>query len=105
MKISNKTGSKRHFSNVGALVPERSAFDLSYSKTFTCDMGELIPVMCDEVVPGDVFKIGCESVIRFQPLVAPCCMKSISMCIISLCLTVYCGVTGKILLLAELRVI
>lgn len=71
MKISNKTGSKRHFSNVGALVPERSAFDLSYSKTFTCDMGELIPVMCDEVVPGDVFKIGCESVIRFQPLVAP----------------------------------
>ena len=71
MKISNKTGSKRQFSNVGALVPERSAFDLSYSKTFTCDMGELIPVMCDEVVPGDVFKIGCESVIRFQPLVAP----------------------------------
>ena len=71
MKISNKTGSKRQFSNVGALVPERSAFDLSYSKTFTCDMGELIPIMCDEVVPGDVFKIGCESVIRFQPLVAP----------------------------------
>ena len=34
-------------------------------------MGQLIPVMCDEVVPGDVFKIGCESVIRFQPLVAP----------------------------------
>nr|QJB20321.1 MAG: major capsid protein [Microvirus sp.] len=71
MKISNKTGARRHFSNVGALVPERSAFDLSYSKTFTCDMGELIPVMCDEVVPGDVFKIGCESVIRFQPLIAP----------------------------------
>lgn len=27
--------------------------------------------MCDEVVPGDHFKIGCEQVIRFQPMVAP----------------------------------
>ena len=34
-------------------------------------MGQLIPVMCDEVVPGDVFQIGCQGVIRFQPLVAP----------------------------------
>ena len=34
-------------------------------------MGQLIPVMCDEVVPGDTFKIGNQVVIRFQPLVAP----------------------------------
>ena len=40
-------------------------------KTFTCDMGQLIPIMADEMVPGDVFKIGNQSVIRFQPLVAP----------------------------------
>lgn len=71
MRVSNRTGAKPHFDNVGSLYPERSAFDLSYSKTFTCDMGELIPIMVDEVVPGDVFKIGCESVIRFQPMVAP----------------------------------
>ena len=27
--------------------------------------------MCDEVVPGDIFQIGAQAVIRFQPLVAP----------------------------------
>lgn len=34
-------------------------------------MGQLIPVMCDEVVPGDIFDISAAAVIRFQPLVAP----------------------------------
>lgn len=51
--------------------PGRSVFDLSYEKKFTCDMGQLIPVMCDEVVPGDYFKIGNQAVVRFQPLVSP----------------------------------
>lgn len=59
------------FSRVSNLSPGRSVFDLSYSKLFTCDMGMLIPVMADEVVPGDIFKIGNQIVIRFQPLVAP----------------------------------
>jgi len=34
-------------------------------------MGQLIPVMCDEVVPGDKFKISNEIVIRWQPLIKP----------------------------------
>ena len=59
------------FASVGSLQPRRSVFDLSYEKKFTCDMGQLIPVMCDEVIPGDYFKIGNQQVIRFQPLVAP----------------------------------
>lgn len=59
------------FSRVAGLRPGRSMFNLSYEKKFTCDMGQLIPVMCDEVVPGDFFQIGNQAVIRFQPLVAP----------------------------------
>ena len=59
------------FRNVAGLHPGMSVFDLSYTKLLTCDMGQLIPVMCDEVVPGDIFKIGNQSVIRMQPLVAP----------------------------------
>lgn len=59
------------FNRTGSLRPPMSMFDLSYEKKFTCDMGQLIPVMCDEVVPGDFFKIGNQSIIRFQPLVAP----------------------------------
>lgn len=49
----------------------RSVFNLSYEKKFSCDMGQLIPVMCDEVVPGDVFEIANEMIVRLQPLVAP----------------------------------
>jgi len=59
------------FRRVAGLNPGYSVFDLSYEKKLTCDFGQLIPIMCDEVVPGDRFTIGNEVVIRFQPLVAP----------------------------------
>ncbi|MDR2728073.1 MAG: hypothetical protein LBB56_02995, partial [Chitinispirillales bacterium] len=62
---------KNLFNRVGGIKPRRNVFDLSYRKNFTCDMGNLIPIMCDEVVPGDTFKIGNQVVIRFQPMAAP----------------------------------
>lgn len=61
----------RPFQSVKALRPGRSIFDLSYQKKFTCDMGKLIPIMCDEVVPGDVWEIANELVARCLALVAP----------------------------------
>lgn len=51
--------------------PARSAFNLSYEKKMDGDMGLLYPIMCEEVVPGDVMRLGHEVVTRFQPLVAP----------------------------------
>jgi len=54
-----------------ALRPQRSAFNLSHEKKFTCDMGQLIPTLVEEVVPGDTFKIGVELVIRMLPMVTP----------------------------------
>nr|WAE43417.1 MAG: major capsid protein [Microviridae sp.] len=65
------TKTTRPFKSVQTAHPQRSVFDLSYSKLLTCDMGQLIPVMCDEVVPGDKFKISAECVVRMMPLVAP----------------------------------
>lgn len=59
------------FDSVRALRPGRSAFNLSYDKKFTCDLGQLIPVLAEEVVPGDTWKIGIEAVVRFMPMVAP----------------------------------
>lgn len=59
------------FTNVGGLRPSKSFFNLSYKKKFNCDMGQLIPVMCDEVVPGDIIKIANDVVVRFEPMVAP----------------------------------
>lgn len=60
-----------HHRRTGALRPSRNVFDLSHEKKFTCYMGQLIPVMCDEVVPGDVFKIAVNNVLRFHPMIAP----------------------------------
>lgn len=51
--------------------PRRSTFDLSHSTLFDCSAGKLIPIMCDEVVPGDHFNISTEMVIRLNPLVSP----------------------------------
>ena len=61
----------RTFKDVRHLTPARSVFDLSHQKIFDCDLGDLIPICAEEVVPGDKFVLGNEAVIRFQPLVAP----------------------------------
>lgn len=59
------------FQSVQLQAPGRSKFDLSYDKKFTADMGYLYPVLCDECLPGDIWRMGNEIVIRMQPLVAP----------------------------------
>lgn len=59
------------FTRVAGIHPGRSFFNLSYSKKFNGDMGKIYPIMCDEVVPGDVWKIGNEFTVRFEPLIAP----------------------------------
>ena len=51
--------------------PGRSIFDLSHEVKLTADFGQLIPILCEDVVPGDVFELGNELVIRLNPLVAP----------------------------------
>ena len=61
----------RVFKRTGQVTPRRSMFDLSYSKLLTGDLGRLYPVLCDEVVPGDLWQIGNEVVLRFNPLLAP----------------------------------
>jgi hypothetical protein len=50
---------------------KRSAFDLSHSKVLTFPLGKLVPIMCEEVLPGDTFKVNTEMLIRLKPLVAP----------------------------------
>lgn len=59
------------FLNVENARPGRSAFDLSYQKMLSADMGLLYPVACDEVVPGDIWKFGNSIVLRAMPLIAP----------------------------------
>lgn len=46
----------------------RNGFDLSFRNAFTAKVGELLPVVCQEVIPGDKFKIDISSFTRTQPV-------------------------------------
>lgn len=51
--------------------PKSNVFDLSHDVKLSCNMGELIPIMATDVVPGDRFSIQNEHMVRFSPLVSP----------------------------------
>ncbi len=51
--------------------PNYSAFDLSHEKKLSFEMGQLIPILTEEIVPGDQFKISSEIMLRFAPMIAP----------------------------------
>lgn len=59
------------FESVKIARAKYSDFDLTHDVKLSMNMGPLVPVMVTECVPGDRFRIGCESLIRFAPLVAP----------------------------------
>lgn len=46
-------------------------FDLSHDVKLSCNAGELIPIACIEVSPGDEFDIDTESIVRMAPMLAP----------------------------------
>ena len=48
--------------------PSRNGFDLSSKRNFTAKSGELLPVRCWEVLPGDSWSIDLKSFTRTQPL-------------------------------------
>jgi len=59
------------FKRTGSLRPGRSVFDLSHEVKLTCDMGQIIPILNEEMIPGDTFKVGNQIVARMQPMIAP----------------------------------
>ena len=59
------------FDKISINQPKKSVFDLSHERKFSMNMGDLVPVLCQEVIPGDKFRINMEQLVRFMPLVAP----------------------------------
>lgn len=49
----------------------RSAFDLSHERKLTGEIGKIIPVLMEEVVPGDKWKVQTTQLIRLAPMLAP----------------------------------
>ena len=50
---------------------QKSWFDLSHDHKTTFEMGELVPTLVMETLPGDEFNISVENLLRFAPLVSP----------------------------------
>lgn len=60
-----------HFSQIPATTIQRSRFDRSFDYKTTLNAGYLIPVLVDEVLPGDTFSLRMNSFVRMNTLVAP----------------------------------
>ena len=59
------------FNSIKLMKPKKNVFDLTHDVKLSCDMGNLVPIMTLEAVPGDKFQISAESLIRFAPMTAP----------------------------------
>lgn len=59
------------FTSIKRPKVKRSTFNLSEEVKLTCNMGDLVPILCKEIVPGDYFKVDTELLIKFAPLAAP----------------------------------
>lgn len=59
------------FNSIRLKRPKRNVFNLSYENKLTMNMGELVPIMCMPIVPGDKFRVNTETLVRLAPLVAP----------------------------------
>lgn len=63
----------KFFDSVLLTQPKHNVFDLSHEVKLTCNMGELVPILLQEIVPGDKVIYGANSEIltRFMPMLAP----------------------------------
>lgn len=51
--------------------PQQNQFDLSHDVKMSLKMGRIYPTMCLDVLPGDRFRLNCENMLRFAPLISP----------------------------------
>lgn len=59
------------FDKISINKPKRTSFDLSHERKFSMNMGDLVPILCQEVIPGDSFRMNLEQLVRLQPMLAP----------------------------------
>ena len=50
---------------------DTNTFDMSYDMKLSLNMGDLVPIHCQEIVPGDKINIFTESMLRMAPMIAP----------------------------------
>lgn len=59
------------FRNVRGNNPYGNRFDLDFTVNTSCNIGEVVPVLFEECIPGDYWRLGAELGVRLQPMNAP----------------------------------
>jgi hypothetical protein len=62
---------KKIYEGVKGFSPQFSNFDRSYEYKGSGNFGMLMPVLLEEVMPGDRFQVKTEVMLRFAPMLAP----------------------------------
>lgn len=60
-----------HFAELPSANIGRSILDLSHGHKFSANVGEVIPFLCTEILPGDTFDVTTSMVVRLQTLLTP----------------------------------
>lgn len=63
------------FNSIRVRPPRMNRFNLSHEVKLTGKFGKLIPIMCQDVLPGDVFRCNSEVLLRMAPMIAPIMTK------------------------------
>lgn len=61
----------KHFAHIPAPSVRRSVFDRSHSHKTSFDVGKLVPIMCEEILPGDTVQLSTAKLVRLQTLLTP----------------------------------
>ena len=70
MNMVSKTKSMSIFNKIKLSRPKRSLHNLSYPLRASLGFGDLVPIICEKVVPGDKFSHSHEFLMRFSPFVS-----------------------------------
>lgn len=65
------------FSKVSIRSPKYSKFDLSHDRKMSFKMGQLVPMLCQEILPGDRFRVNTELMLRYAPMLAPAMQRMV----------------------------
>lgn len=59
------------FVNTQGMYQRRRAYNMSYRNDYTCNLGEIIPVYLQDLIPNSSISIRVHGLVRFMPLLAP----------------------------------
>ena len=57
--------------NVAGFNPKKSKLDLDFDVNTSSEVGNVQPVLCEEVIPQATYSLDCNSMVQVAPLLSP----------------------------------